>query len=741
MSVSADAIADRKLSTFAGVFTPTVLTILGTIMYLRTGFVVGNAGMVGAIVIILAAHVITITTGLAVSSVATNTRVGAGGAFAIISKSLGLEVGGAVGIPLFFAQGISVGLYVLGFSEAWQRLPVTIQVPGIGALLFGDLPLVVVAYGSFLIVFAIAYISTEFAARTQYLILGIVGFSLFSVLLGAFPIAGRDGFQYAPQVWGEFTVGSFWETFAIFFPAVTGIMTGISLSGTLKDPRRSIPVGTLSGIGITLVIYLVLVYWLARIATPDELIENSTIMIDKAFWGWAILAGMLGATFSSALGSMVAAPRVMQALAANRILPLSELLEKESAGGEPRRAMLVTTAIAFLGLTFGIIGGGLNAIAGVITMFFLITYGSLNVVVLIEQLLDNVSFRPTLKIPRFVSFLGAASCAFVMFLVNPTFSLVAIVVVLGIYGFLQTRNLRSPQGDVRSGLFMTLAEWAVMRAESIPSAPERTWKPSMLVPVQSSSELAGSFRFLRSLTMPQGVVRVLAIDSKDSNLELEQLRLLSQAFTDQGIFSQITVLEEDDPIEAVRSATQVMRREFLRPNILFLQLFDDSDVGRLEQLINKTAAYTIGIVLLARHPVIGMGREKLINIWLADQGPDWNLDLRAGNHDLAMLSAYQLARNWDAQISLCMAVNQPESVGRAEDFLSQLIQLVRLPKNTKVRVFTDSFLDSLRLAPRADLSIFGLSRTPDLELSRRIIEGLDGSCIFVRDSGEESALA
>lgn len=737
MSTSQSA---RKLGTFAGVFTPTVLTILGTIMYLRTGYVVGNAGLLGAIIIILAAHVITVTTGLAVSSIATNTRVGAGGAFAIISKSLGLEVGGAVGVPLFFAQGISVGLYVLGFGEAWQRLPATFTIPGIGDFMLGNLPLPVVAYAAFVLVFAIAYISTAFAARTQYIILAIVGFSLVSVFLGIFPALGGEGFQFQPQAFGDFPSNTFWETFAIFFPAVTGIMSGISLSGSLKDPRRSIPVGTLSAIGVTMVIYLLLVFWLARIASPEELVTNLTIMIDKSLFGWAILAGMLGATFSSALGSLVAAPRVMQALAANRILPFSEFLAKES-NGEARQAMLATSVIAFFGLTFGIVGGGLNAIAEVITMFFLITYGSLNVVVLIEQQLDNVSFRPTLEISRLVSLTGAASCAFVMFLVNPGFSLVAIIVVLVIYGFLQRRNLDSSQGDVRSGLFLTLAEWSVMRARDMPEAPERTWKPSVLVPVEDSSELAGSFRFLLSLTAPQGVVRVLGIYPGGAGAEYRELRLLSQSFTDQGIYSQVTTLEDHDPVSAVRAATQIMRREFLRPNILFLQLLDESDIDQLEELITKTAAYRIGIVLLARHPVIGMGREKVIQIWISDQGPDWNLDLQAGNHDLAVLSAYQIGQSWKADISLCMAVRNPEDRERAEQFLNQMKDLVRLPVRTAISVYTEPFLEAVEKAPRSDLAIFGLSHNPDLRLAQEIMHRVDGSAIFVRDSGEESALA
>ena len=149
-------------------------------MYLRLGQVVGNAGLLGAILIILLAHIITVSTGLAVSSVVTNTRVGAGGAFAIISQSLGLEVGGSVGIPLFIAQGISVALYVLAFSEGWLRI-------------FPSHSGVLVSLIAFVIVFGIAYISAQFAARIQYLILGIIGLSLFSVFLASFPIGGRAG--------------------------------------------------------------------------------------------------------------------------------------------------------------------------------------------------------------------------------------------------------------------------------------------------------------------------------------------------------------------------------------------------------------------------------------------------------------------------------------------------------------------------------------------------------------------
>ena len=720
--------SDEKFGTFAGVFVPTVLTILGAIMYLRLGWVVGNAGLGGAIAIILLAHVITVTTGLSVSSIVTNTRVGAGGAFAIISQSLGLEVGGSVGVPLFLAQGISVALYILAFAEGWLRI-------------FPNHSFFMVSVIAFILVFAIAYVSAQFAARIQFVILAIVGFSLFAIFLGSFAIAGRSGLTQAPVFWGDFGVRNFWQTFAIFFPAVTGIMAGISLSGALREPHKSIPTGMMTAIGLTLAIYLILAYWLARIASVDELLNNTTIMVDKAFFGWSILAGMLGATFSSALGSLVAAPRVMQALAIHRVLPMSRMFAHETEKGEPRPAMIATGIIALLALLIAVSGGGLDAVASIITMFFLITYAMLNVVVLIEQSLGTVSFRPTFKVPRFVPFIGLVGSIFVMFLVNPVFTIVAVIVVVSLYGYLVRRQLDKLQSDVRSGLFISIAGWAANKASRMPDASERTWKPMVLAPIDSVATLTGSYRFLWALTAPQGAVQTLGIYPSGERNRFHDLDLLTKAFLDDGIYAQTTLLEEGDFVDGVRSATQILRSTFFRPNILFLHLRPDSDLDQMQALVDKTAAYNMGIILLARHSILELGREQIINVWVSNQGPDWTHDLRQSNLDLAILAAFQLAQNWKGHINLCMAVSDMETLMKAEAYLHGLVSLSRLPKGTRVLVQQLPFTEALTHAPRADLNIFGLPLNSDLAFYRKIIDLINTSCVFVRDSGDESALA
>ena len=112
----------KRFGAFGGVFTPSILTILGVVMYLRLGWVVGNAGLAGALLIVLLAHLISVVTGLSVSSIATNRTVGPGGAYFMISRSLGGPAGAAIGIPLFFAQALSIAFYVVGFVESLSML-------------------------------------------------------------------------------------------------------------------------------------------------------------------------------------------------------------------------------------------------------------------------------------------------------------------------------------------------------------------------------------------------------------------------------------------------------------------------------------------------------------------------------------------------------------------------------------------------------------------------------------------
>jgi len=716
----------RKFGTFDGVFLPTLLTIMGAVMYLRTGWVVGNAGLGGAILIILLANFITICTALSISSIATNIRVKAGGAFSIISQSLGLEVGGSVSVPFYLAQAVSVPFYIFAFSEGWQRI-------------FPTHPTGLIVFICFGICFLIAFVSVNLAARVRYPILFIVVLSLFSIFLGSF--ADFGGLTQSPTLWGDFPNGNFWQIFAVFFPAVTGILTGVNMSGTLRNPRKSIPWGILTAVLLTMVVYLSLAYWVSLVATPEELLNNLTVMVDKAAWGPAILLGILAATFSAALNSLVSAPRVLQAIAEHDILPGGKIFARETADGEPRPAMYLTGVIGLATIVFGLSGGGLNAIAPLMTMFFLIVYAVLNGVVMLEQLIGLVSFRPLFAIPKLVPMLGLAGCIFVMFLIAPIFSLVATVVVISLYVYLSRRQLQAPWSDVRSGLFVTLSEWAAKRVILMPTSQERAWKPSLLVPVQSTQNLLGSYRFLKAITYPRGSVHAVGLYRNGQKDKVVGLESFVHAFTRDGIFARVALLEVEDFAPGVQTGLELLRSVFFRPNILFMRVTPDIDQNTLQFIFDRASENEIGAILFARHPDTLLGREQTLNVWIRDQSPAWEVGLRLSNLDLNLLLAYQLARNWQGQMTLITIVADEAERANGEAFLGQLINLGRMPRHTRAIVEVGTFNEYLPRAPQADLNIFGLQNEIDLAFIERMVATTDSSCIFVRDSGNESALA
>lgn len=726
-----DAAQGNKFGTFAGVFTPTLLTILGVIVFLREGWVVGNAGLIGAWLIILVAVGITALTGLSMSSMTTNIRIGAGGAFSIISQSLGLEVGGAIGIPLYLSQTLAVAMYIFGFRDGWM------------SIFPNHIPLVVDLL-TFAVLFGIAMVSAGLAFRIQFVIMGVLALALISVFATVF----TGAMQYQPTLIGSFPGSpengfsgtSFWVVFAVFFPAATGIMAGANMSGELKNPRRSIPIGTMAAVAISTVIYVALAYWLARVATPEELVSNYAIMIDKALIPALVLAGLLGATFSSGLSSLVGSPRVLQALALHDILPGSTQLAKQTPKGEPRPAMIISGVIVVLALFLR----DLNVIAPLITMFFLITYGMINLVVFIEQSLGLVSFRPLLRVPRIVPLIGALSCVFAMFVIAPAFSLAAIALVLAFYVLLLHRQLRAPFGDVRSGLFVALAEWAAKRVNDLPIAQERAWKPNVMVPVEDPADLRGTFQLIYDLAYPRGSLHIVGIARPGEEQRLlARLPNLERAFREKSLYAKHTVIIGDNYGHGLLTSMQALSGVFFRPNAMFLTMPAVGDSERetaQQQAIALARSCRLGVQLFADHPQARLGRRQSINVWVRDQGPSWQLSMHLGNLDLALLSAYMLRRNWNGQLTLATVVPDQQQADKAEVYLKNLAELARLP-HAQVAIKQGSFAAVVADEHPVDLNIFGMPEQVDFQMMRSLVDSTRSACLFVRDSGEENAMA
>lgn len=329
----------KKFGAFAGVFTPSLLTILGVIMYMRLGWVVGQSGLIGAIGVILIAHIISVTTGFGISSIATDKKIKTGGIYYILSRSLGLPIGGSIGITLFVGTALSISLYIIGFCENFLGVESIRNFLGMDTSL-NDYRILGTAVVIFLII--IAFISTSVALKTQFFILAAIFLSIASIIIG---FLLDTSYHPTEPIINKAQGGLPLEViFAVFFPAVTGFTAGVAMSGDLKDPKKAIPRGTLLAIGTGLVVYLSLAVLFAFYVNRDILLNDYNFLVTVAWFSPLVLAGIWGATLSSALGGILGAPRILQAISIDRITP--KIFGKGfGKNNEPRNAHLLTFVI------------------------------------------------------------------------------------------------------------------------------------------------------------------------------------------------------------------------------------------------------------------------------------------------------------------------------------------------------------------------------------------------------------
>jgi amino acid transporter len=344
------------LGTFAGVFTPSILTILGIILFLRTGYVVGSAGLARALIIIGIANLISVLTSVSLSAIATNLKVKGGGDYYLISRTLGLEFGGAIGIVLFLAQAVSIAFYCIGFGEALASLPL---------LAAHALSPRLIAAAAVAFLFIFAWLGADWATRFQYVVMALLAAALVSFFVGG--ITRWDTAVFSVN-WNTPADGlPFWVLFALFFPAVTGFTQGVSMSGDLKDPGRSLPLGTFLAVGVSIIVYFSAALVFSGTLLNQDLTANYTAMNRVAAYSGLIDAGVVAATLSSAMASFLGAPRILQSLAADRIFPFLFFFAKGAGpAANPRRALVLAAGIAFVAIALG----NLNLIAPVVSMFF-----------------------------------------------------------------------------------------------------------------------------------------------------------------------------------------------------------------------------------------------------------------------------------------------------------------------------------------------------------------------------------
>lgn len=721
----------KTFGTFAGVFTPTTLTILGVIMYIRQPWVVGNAGVVGALAITLLAVAITLTTALSLSSITTNVRIGSGGAFSLISQSLGLEIGGAIGIPFYFAQSIAVAMYIFGFREGLQTL-----ITGVNPIILDSL--------IFALVMGIAFISTSFAFKIQYVILGIIVLSLISIYGSLFVTELNFDFEwfgtYPGSVENDFGGSSFWIVFAVFFPAVTGVMAGANMSGDLTNPRKSIPYGTISSVILTTIIYISLIFVAAMIATPEELAKNYNVFIDKALFGPIVLAGLLGATLSSALGSFVGAPRILLALGEKNILPKSKQLAKLSKKGEPVTAMLVTAFIVLFGISLR----NLNTIAPLLTMFFMITYAMVNVVALVEQTLGLPSYRPTLKIPLIIPAIGAFGSIAIMFILNVLVALFSLIFIVIFYLYLVRMNIKSAAGDSRSGLFTALAEWATKKTNALrPQREVRSWRPDLLIPMTTTKELRSSYKLIHSIIYPKGSIKILSLRHEN---EMEQrniesfLRNAIQKFKESEVSASYTVIDNTDFNTTINVSMQSLNAAFFKPNIVFVSVDTlGSNFSYYDRLLLDAKKNSFGTIIYIPFSTASLAIEKSINLWMTNIPVDWKETFSVRNNNLSTLIALLIRRNWQGSIEVNILNNNPNMHITPTD-IEDLKTMVRFPKRTNISIRQGDLLENVKKERNTDVNIFSIENGMAIETMVKMVNESRISAIFCADSEFENVL-
>ncbi len=662
---------ERKLGTFLGVFTPTILTILGVIMYMRAGWITGQMGLGNTLLIIFIANSITLITTLSFSSVATNKKVGVGGAYYIISRSLGLAIGGSVGVPLFLSQTFSITLYSFGLAEVLH-------------FLFPAIPVSPIAFIIIIAVAALSYKGAAFALKSQIPIIIAVGISIFFLALGAFQSSDLSTLRFSKPT-GDL---SFFTAFAIFFPAVTGIMAGLGLSGDLKNPQRAIPLGAISATLTGFAVYLLVPVFLTMGAEDSFLINDVMVWTRVSPLGAiVIIPGLLGAIFSSAVGSMLNAPRTLNALANDQFKNPNVLRFLNSKKGEN------STFVFSLGIAlFAVFLGNLNTVATVVTMFFLTVYGVVNITAALETVSKEPSWRPKFKIPWVISLIGGLACIVVMFLINPYAGFLAILIEFVLYIILKRQSDISKFGDARRGVYESLIKNSLIKLRKHEMTP-RNWRPYLQAIVNDPEKQKNFVKFASFFGQDTGIVTVteLIIGSLgEEEIDVDsKIEFMEDFYGERNliVFPEVNVVEDFE--SGLITAIQANGMAGFQSNAVMICWPDEVDL-----YLSKYLSIMRRISVLKKSFIIGkvppdlklnhiISKRKVIHIW-------WGGLQRNGDIMLLLSHLMTLSPIWkNSEIKIMNIVGDESQKARAEKTLKALSKESRIDATPFVFVKPD----------------------------------------------------
>lgn len=675
-----------KFGTFAGVFTPSILTIFGVIMFMRANYVVGEAGIVNAVLILGLSQLITLLTTLSVGAISTNMPVKGGGAYFLVSRVLGAEFGGAIGLALFAAQIVSITFYLLGFSEAVTKaFPAT------------EPYFLLIGLTAALVLFIIARVGADWAMKTQYVIMAVLFGSIVIFLMGA---GVRFSWEQFAQNLGSAPGASgptgFWMLFAIYFPCVTGFIAGINMSGDLENPGKSMTIGTLYALLVSSLVYLLQILLYGGAFSRQLLIETPfRVMVEHAWLGagFMVIAGVYAATLSSALGRFVGAPRVLQAIARDEIIPfIGPFATGHGESDEPHNGLYLCAAATVVLLCLGGDGKGglfLNSVAAVMGMFFLFTFGLLNLAAFVEAYSGNPSFRPRFRYFHWsLALLGVILSFGSAFLIDYRAASIALGAVFLLGWGLRRREMVMSFGDARRGYLYSRIRDSLFALQSLPD-DARNWRPSIVTLSKNPKSREALVSYAVWLNAGRGLV-VLANIMPGTITQLAPARhdaekALSDFLKEKGIQAFVQVVVADDIINGVRMILRGSAYGPLRPNIFVCGWRGESPTQPLYvEFLREASCLNVSQVLVNERGLPDPETTKHIDIWWRGHK----------NGHLMVLLAHLLVHNWEwsgSTITLKRVVQEAAESASAAEELHVLLDEARVHAGVEVIVSRDAF--------------------------------------------------